>query len=188
MTDSSESGQRLVAIADAGPMIVATVALPGCPPDRALTAFTDPAVLARWWRGELTTELVPGGLYSVAFPAIPARLDGRVLGYEPASVLRFSWAWVGEDGHPARSVTVSAELAGNPDGTLLTIEHGPHADDEEGRTAHDAHWAGWEHFLQRGAGRGRAAGVARLPLLTGTGGSAAARRLRPVRGRNRSVA
>jgi uncharacterized protein YndB with AHSA1/START domain len=149
VTDSTESGQSLVGIADVGPMIVATVALPGCPPDRALAAFTDPDVLARWWRGELTTELVPGGRYSVAFPAISARLEGRVLHYEPASMLRFSWAWAGEDGHPASTVTVSTEQSGGPGGTLLTIEHGPHADDEAGRTAHDEHWAGWEFFLPR---------------------------------------
>jgi uncharacterized protein YndB with AHSA1/START domain len=149
VTDSTESGQNLVCIADVGPMIVATVLLPGCPPGRALAAFTDPVVLARWWRGELMAELVRGGLYSVAFPAISARLDGRVLRYEPASMLRFSWAWAGADGHPASTVTVSARAADGPDVTLLTIEHGPHADDEAGRTAHDEHWAGWVFFLPR---------------------------------------
>ncbi len=59
-----------VDIRDDGPMIVATVVLPGCPPDRALAAFTDPAVLANWWRGNLTAGLVAGGLYTVDFPAI----------------------------------------------------------------------------------------------------------------------
>ena len=66
-----------VDLRDEGPMIVATVVLPGCPPERALAAFTDPAVLATWWRGNLTADLVPGGEYTVAFPAIDATLTGH---------------------------------------------------------------------------------------------------------------
>lgn len=149
MTDSTGSDQNVVAIADAGPMIVATVALAGCSPERALAAFTDPAVLARWWRGELTAELMPGGRYNVAFPAIPAVMTGHVVSYVPGSTLRFSWAWVGEDWRPASTVTVLAEPAGSQGGTLLTIEHGPHADDDAGRTAHAEHWEGWEFFLSQ---------------------------------------
>jgi hypothetical protein len=33
--------------------------------------------------------------------------------------------------------------------TVLIIEHGPHADDDEGRTARAEHWEGWQHFLPR---------------------------------------
>jgi uncharacterized protein YndB with AHSA1/START domain len=149
VTDSTESALNTVDIADAGPMIVATVRLPGCPPELALAAFTDPAVLARWWRGELSAELTPGGGYSVSFPAIPARLAGRVVSYQPGRMLRFSWAWAGADDDPASTVTVSAQPTGGPDATLLTIEHGPHADDAPGRAAHAEHWAGWEFFLPR---------------------------------------
>lgn len=149
MTDSNQSADSAVAIADAGPMIVATVRLPGCSPERALAAFTDPALLARWWRGELTTELRPGGRYRVAFPGIPAELAGRVVSYVPGSMLRFRWEWAGEEGRPHSTVTVSVQPACAPDGTLLTIEHGPHADDDAGRTAHAEHWAGWEFFLPR---------------------------------------
>jgi uncharacterized protein YndB with AHSA1/START domain len=149
MTDSTESDQSAVTITDTGPMIVATVALPGCPCERALAAFTDPAVLARWWRGELTAELVPGGRYRVAFPAIPAELTGRVVSYVPGSMLRFSWAWDGEDWRPASTVTVSVRLADASDASVLTIEHGPHGDDGAGRKAHAEHWEGWEFFLPR---------------------------------------
>ncbi len=34
-----------VTVVDAGPMVPATLLLPGCPPERALAAFTDPATL-----------------------------------------------------------------------------------------------------------------------------------------------
>ena len=43
-----------VTVVDAGPMVRATLLLPGCPPERALAAFTDPATLRQWWGGELT--------------------------------------------------------------------------------------------------------------------------------------
>ncbi len=78
-------------------------------------------------------------------------------------MLRFSWAWADADEHPASTVTVQAAATATPPGTVLTIEHGPHADDEAGRSAHAEHWAGWEFFLPRlpaavvpGAGGGQA--------------------------------
>jgi uncharacterized protein YndB with AHSA1/START domain len=40
-------------------MVRATLLLPGCPPERALAAFTDPATLRQWWGGELT--VTPAG-------------------------------------------------------------------------------------------------------------------------------
>jgi uncharacterized protein YndB with AHSA1/START domain len=138
----------LVMITDSGPMIVATVVLPGCEPGPALAAFTDPAVLARWWRGELTADLVAGGQYSVSFPVIPARLTGRVVSYAPGRSLEFSWAWDGED-EPPSTVTVRAQWRNGDQSTVLNIEHGPHDQDEAGRTAHALHWEGWEHFLPR---------------------------------------
>jgi uncharacterized protein YndB with AHSA1/START domain len=143
MADNAGSAASTIEISDDGPMIVATVRL-AVSPEQALTAFTHPAVLARWWRGELTTDLVPGGEYCVSFPAVPARLTGLVRSYKPGELLEFSWAWEGEE-EPPSTVRVTVQ----PDGsqTLLRIDHGPHEDDEPGRTAHRLHWEGWEYFL-----------------------------------------
>ncbi len=136
-----------VSIADAGPMIVATVTLPDCTPAAALAAFTDPGVLARWWRGELAVDLATGGRYTVAFPAMGATLTGTVLSYDPAGGLEFSWSW---DGQAPDSTVVVRASAGPGDGsTRMIIEHGPHADDAAGRTAHQEHSDGWEFFLPR---------------------------------------
>jgi uncharacterized protein YndB with AHSA1/START domain len=148
VTDSATAGQDAVSLGDAGPMIVGIVRLPDCTPDRALAAFTDPVVLASWWRGELITDLLPGGQYSVLFPAIPARLAGQVISYVPGSSLWFSWAWEDTPHHPDSAVIVRAEPA-DGGGAVLTIAHGPHTDDEAGRAAHAVHWAGWEFFLPR---------------------------------------
>ena len=147
MADEGQVVDGQVHLRDQGPMIVATIVLPGCTPERALSAFTDPGLLASWWRGELTAELVPGGEYCVFFEAIPARLTGRVLGYQPASSLAFSWAWEGEDS-TASAVTITAASA-SAGAARLTIEHGPYSQDEAGQNVHTEHWTGWEYFLPR---------------------------------------
>src|SRR5580704_3830890 len=68
-----------IRIHDDGPMIVATVALPDCTPDRALAAFTEGAAVSRWWRGDLKAQPAEGGPYTIDFPAISAGLTGRVV-------------------------------------------------------------------------------------------------------------
>jgi uncharacterized protein YndB with AHSA1/START domain len=133
-------------IRDDGPMIVATVLVPGCTPDRALAAFTDRAMVSQWWRGDLKTEPVEGGPYTVDFPAIPAQLTGEVLTLEPGKV-EFTWSW--DDELPDSTVLITAGPAAEPNSTLLTLAHGPHAEDEAGKIAHQEHWEGWEYFLPR---------------------------------------
>jgi uncharacterized protein YndB with AHSA1/START domain len=138
-----------VTVQDDGPALRAVLSLPGCSPERALDAFTAPDLLARWWgNAELTAELVPGGAYDVWFAGIPARMTGRVLRYQPASLLEFSWGWDHQPELPPMAVTV--EVAAGDDGaTTVTIEHGPHADDEAGQSARREHREGWEYFLPR---------------------------------------
>jgi uncharacterized protein YndB with AHSA1/START domain len=136
-----------ITIDDDGPMIVATVLVPGCTPERALAAFTNPALVTRWWRGELTAELMPGGDYIVEFAAIGVRLTGQVLSYAPDQSLEFSWSW--DDDPPDSTVTITAEPGLESGSTLLTLTHGPHAKDAAGQAAHQEHWEGWEFFLPR---------------------------------------
>ncbi len=100
-----------VRVADDGPVLRATVPLDGRTPAQAITAFTDPELLARWWGGQLTAELWPGGRYSVWFAKIPARMTGQVVSYTPGSELVFSWGWEHEPEAPARTVTVRAGVA-----------------------------------------------------------------------------
>ena len=135
-----------VEVRDDGPLLRATVVLRGCPAARALAAFTDPEQLASWWRGELDADLRPGGSYIVRFPQIPATMTGRVVSWEPAARLEFTWAWEHEPDEPPRTVTVRA-AGGPPAG--LTLVHGPYADSAAGRRARADHRAGWEHFLPR---------------------------------------
>jgi uncharacterized protein YndB with AHSA1/START domain len=139
-----------VTISDDGPMVRAVVWLDGCTPGQALAAFTEPALLARWWGGELTAELSPGGQYSVWFRKIPARMTGQVVSYTPERSLAFSWGWEHQTDRPQRTVLVQVEPA-EPEssGTLLTIEHGPHGADAAELTARAEHREGWQFFLPR---------------------------------------
>jgi uncharacterized protein YndB with AHSA1/START domain len=143
------TGQPVIVVDD-GPMLRATVPLPGCSPERALAAFTDPAMLARWWGGELSTDLTPGSAYTVRFPKIGRTLTGEVLGYEPVSRLEFTWNWDRDTGSGmSRTVVVSVSAASGAGGTRLTVTHGPHADSEAEQAARAEHCEGWEFFLPR---------------------------------------
>jgi uncharacterized protein YndB with AHSA1/START domain len=142
-----DAAMTSVSVQDDGPAVRAELQLPGCGQDRALAAFTAPEVLARWWgQAALTAELVPGGRYDVFFAGIPARMTGRVIRYEPGRALEFSWAW--ED-HQDPPTTVLVVVAATAAGATLTVEHGPHADDDAGRDLRRQHHEGWGHFLPR---------------------------------------
>jgi uncharacterized protein YndB with AHSA1/START domain len=98
-------------------MMRATLLLPGCPPERALAAFTDPATLRQWWGGELTVTPAEGGPYIVHFAKLGQTMRGRVVGYEPGSRLEFTWGWDHESGAAGRTVLVTvAEADDSADG------------------------------------------------------------------------
>lgn len=135
-----------ITIEDAGSMIEARVMLPRTGPAAALSAFTDPRTLTRWWVGELQTDLSVGGEYIVHFPAISETMSGQVVRYQPGDSLEFTWHWLNQDDNAKRSVAITVSLS--PDdkpGSVLTIIHGPFDGAEEARAARE----GWKHFLPR---------------------------------------
>jgi uncharacterized protein YndB with AHSA1/START domain len=144
-----------VTVVDAGPMVRATLPLPGCPPERALAAFTDPATLRQWWGGELTFTPAEGGPYVVHFARLGQTMRGHVVSYDPGSRLEFTWAWDHEPGAAGRTVLVTVAEPGDsasdtePDGTELTVLHGPHGEGAAEQAARSGHREGWEYFLAR---------------------------------------
>jgi uncharacterized protein YndB with AHSA1/START domain len=145
-------------------MVRATLLLPGCPPERALAAFTDPATLRQCWGGELTVTPAEGGPYIVHVAKLGQTMHGRVVGCEPASRLEFTWGWDHEPGAAGRTVLVTVAEAGDsaasagperpgrpgrPDGTELTVLHGPHGEGAAEQAARSDHREGWEYFLAR---------------------------------------
>ena len=85
-------------------------------------------------------------------------MRGRVVGYEPGSRLEFTWGWDHEPGAAGRTVLVTVAETGDsagtaspgpPDGTELTVLHGPHGEGAAEQAARSDHRAGWEYFLAR---------------------------------------
>ena len=136
-----------VTVVDAGPMVRATLLLPGCPPERALAAFTDPATLRQWWGGDLTFTPAEGGPYIVHFAKLGQTMRGRVVGYEPGSRLEFTWGWDHEPGAAGRTVLVT--VVEGDGGTELTVLHGPYGEGAAEQVARSDHREGWEYFLAR---------------------------------------
>ncbi len=138
-----------VTVTDEGPMVKAVLRLPGCPPQDVLGAFINPATLARWWGGELTTDLTPGAAYTVSYPKLGRAMTGEVIAYVEASHLQFTWVWDDAPEDVKRTVLVSVVPAPDIDGTELTITHGPHALGEAESAARTEHREGWQYFLPR---------------------------------------
>ncbi|MCP2328430.1 uncharacterized protein YndB with AHSA1/START domain [Hamadaea flava] len=121
------------------------VELPGVTPVEALRAFTDATMLSGWWRGQLTFEPHRGGRYRVDFSQLGSALTGRVVEYDPARRLVFTWQWDGT-GHVYQVTVTPAEVEG---GTSLQITHGPYADSAQDAEDRDSHEQGWSYFLPR---------------------------------------
>lgn len=138
-----------VTVADAGAMVRATLRVPDCPPERVLGAFTDPAVLVRWWGGVLSATLTQGGPYIVRFPSLGQAMSGQVVRYAPGSHLEFTWGWEHEPDAPPRAVQVTVVGDAGAGGTELTVVHGPHGDGAAEEAARAGHREGWEFFLTR---------------------------------------
>jgi uncharacterized protein YndB with AHSA1/START domain len=141
-----------VSVTDDGAMVTASLRLPGTSPERALSAFTDPATLARWWGGELASTLEPGTPYTVTFTQLGRAITGEVVAYDPASHLEYTWQWDHEPEAVRRTVAVT--VTPRDAGTTVTITHGPHADagpdpSEAEAAARTEHREGWEFFLPR---------------------------------------
>jgi uncharacterized protein YndB with AHSA1/START domain len=136
-----------VTIVDEGPMVRASLLLPGCPPDRVLAAFTDPDTLRQWWGGELTVTPAEGGPYIVHFAKLDQTMRGQVVSYEPGSRLEFTWGWDHEADAVGRTVLVT--VAGDDGDTELTVLHGPHGEGAAEQAARAGHHEGWEYFLAR---------------------------------------
>ena len=138
-----------VAGEDVGEMLKVVAAYPGCPAHRVMAAFTEPAALAQWWGGELSTRLVPGGDYTVKFAKPGTRMSGQIVRYDPPAALEFTWNWEHEPGAPRRTASISLSDDGAPGGTTLVIVHGPFDRGPAGAADRASVRQGWEYFLPR---------------------------------------
>jgi uncharacterized protein YndB with AHSA1/START domain len=125
------------------------------PPGEVFAAWTDPALLERWWTGvggwvdaKADVDLRVGGRYHLSMRDERGALHGVVGVYTevaPAERLSFTWTW---ENNPSvmrgseRSL-VDVVLREAPDGTQLSLSHTGLGD----KVVRDMHEEGWNALL-----------------------------------------
>lgn len=121
-------------------------------PARVYAAWTDPAILNRWYCPnpdlplEVTADVVVGGAYRVDMGAGRYVAEGTYTELDPPRVVGFTWRWTSDPvGLHSR---VRVELTAHGTGTRLVLEHTGLADADDAT----GHGEGWELSLDRLAG------------------------------------
>jgi uncharacterized protein YndB with AHSA1/START domain len=116
-------------------------------PRTMFRAWTEPALLTRWWPPEADIDLREGGTYHFSWPTMNWHLRGEYATIEPETRLSFSWRWDHEES-PDRDVDVRFDRL--PDaGTKLTLEQGTYTGTAADAQEREGHVSGWLHFLGR---------------------------------------
>jgi len=125
------------------------------PPERVFAAWTDPALLRRWWAAEpgwttpeATVDLRPGGAYRLSMQGtdgIVRTVIGEYLEVEPPRRLVYTWRWESPGYRaPDGGVTVvSVDFVAEGAGTRVVLEQRDH----ESEAARDSHGRGWRGCL-----------------------------------------
>jgi uncharacterized protein YndB with AHSA1/START domain len=130
------------------------------PPERVYAAWTEPALLRRWWAAEpgwttpeATTDLRVGGAYRLSMQGsdgIVRTVAGEYLEVDPPRRLVYTWKWVSNDYRaPDQGVTVvSVDFVAEGGATRVVLEQRDH-EDEAGRDSHGRGWRGCLDNLER---------------------------------------
>ena len=118
------------------------------PPERVFAAWTDPAILRRWYCPNPDLPLAVeadarvGGRYRVDMGEGRFVAEGEYTELVPGRVVAFTWRWTTSDAVS----TVRVELSPTPDGgTRLVLVHTGLADADDAQ----GHGEGWELSLAR---------------------------------------
>lgn len=122
--------------------------------ERVFQAWTDPALLRRWWAalqgwegGEAEVDLRPGGRYRLSMRDPQAGAEYTVVGeyvdVRPPERLAYTWTWAGEPAEMRGSegTLVVVEFHDDGDGTEVVLTHSGFADGRI-RDLHGEGWAG----------------------------------------------
>jgi uncharacterized protein YndB with AHSA1/START domain len=130
------------------------------PPERIYAAWTDPALLRRWWAAapgwttpEATTDVRVGGAYRLSMrgtDGIVRTVVGEYLEVDPPRRLVYTWKWVSSE-YPAPDdgvTVVSVDFIAEGTATRVVLEQRDHHD-EAGRDSHGRGWRGCLDSLER---------------------------------------
>lgn len=130
------------------------------PPERIYAAWTDPAVLRRWWAAQpdwtaadATTDVRVGGRYRLSMKDADGGIRsvaGEYIEVEPPRRLKYSWAWEPHGASEAlTSVTVvTVEFVAEGSGTRVILEQRGFVTEPD-RDSHDEGWRGCLDNLER---------------------------------------
>ena len=125
------------------------------PPAEVFAAWTEPALLERWWTGvggwvdaKADVELRVGGRYHLSMRDERGTRDGVLGVYTevvPAERLVFTWTWENDPSvmRGSEGSIVDVVLREAPDGTQLSFTH----TGLEGKLVKDMREEGWNAFL-----------------------------------------
>ncbi len=127
-------------------------------PERVFDAWTDPALLARWWGPDGTGPLDPridlrvGGEYRLDMRGEDSgkvyRLRGRYVEIDRPARLAFTWEWLDADNSADGETLVELDFRAVDGGTELTLTHTGFANDSR-RAAHEEGWTSSLGCLER---------------------------------------
>jgi uncharacterized protein YndB with AHSA1/START domain len=113
-------------------------------------AWTDPAVLKRWWSGgpQWSTPVAdvdaqPGGSYRLMMESESGErhtVVGQYRTVEPPTLLVYTWAWELDAGGTGPESTVTVAFEADGDATRVVVEHAG-LPDEASRERHGVGWS-----------------------------------------------
>jgi uncharacterized protein (TIGR03086 family) len=111
--------------------------------EQTFALLTEPDRLRRWMGISSRIDLRAGGAYR--WTVVPGAIaEGTFTEVEPGRRVVFTWGWVGNEGVPPGSSTVTVTLEPADGGTTVTLVHDGLAGDQEA-----GHLDGWTHYLER---------------------------------------
>lgn len=122
-------------------------------PEEVFDAWTNPAVLARWW-GVRPTQRSPGcdvdlrvgGRYLLQMQdhdtGVVVAVAGEYREVDRPHRLAYTWCWQGDGGlHPGHVSLVTVQFVADGERTTIVLEHSELAS-EDSRNGHAAGWRG----------------------------------------------
>ncbi|MHA1548135.1 MAG: SRPBCC family protein [Alphaproteobacteria bacterium] len=123
-------------------------------PERVFQAWTDPAILARWWGPEgmsipeCEMDVRPGGAWSTVMAndeGMRLTVSGVYREITPPERLVMTWGWHQEDGSRGHETEIEVTLEDAPEGTRMRLVQSVFTSLED----RDNHNQGWQSTFNK---------------------------------------
>ena len=124
--------------------LVVEAGFPTCPPELLFDYWVKPDLIRQWWSPEAEIDPRLDGNYHLIWPQRNWHLRGHYTVFEPGEKLAFTWQW---DHYSVQEKVIVSFEPLEPQGTKMTIVHGPYDDSKQGQEDRKSHLDGWMHFV-----------------------------------------